>query len=117
MVIWWWIGGWVNTIEIDKISFSCAIAIFYEEKGILVGVIEVGLYGNITRADLARALGFNESFAVVAHHVEYIQGNNNNLAATLSLTEEGAKKHLYGEIWVDPLGPLRADEIFADLSR
>ena len=42
--------------------------------------------------------------------------NDDKLAAPIALTEEEVEKKLYHEIWVEPLGPLRADEIFADMS-
>ena len=48
--------------------------------------------------------------------MENIRGNNDTLAATITLTEEAAEKN-YNEIWVETLGPLRADTIFDDLSR
>ena len=37
-------------------SVVCAVAILHEEKGIIVGGIEVGRYGKLTCAALAREL-------------------------------------------------------------
>ena len=60
----------------------------HEEKGILIGVIEVGRYGKLTRSSLAKAFGLNEILASVTFQVDNIQGNYDTLAATLALTKE-----------------------------
>ena len=87
-----------------------------KEKGILIGGIEVGRYVKLTRAALARTFCFNENLTEVTCKLKNILGNDDTLAATLALTEEELEKK-YNEIWVDPLGPLRVDSIFADMSR
>ena len=40
-----------------RLTVMCAVAIFHEEKGVLIGGIEVGLYRKLTRADLDRSFG------------------------------------------------------------
>ena len=83
----------------------------------LIGGIEAGRYGKLTRAALARGLGLNGSITPVTHQLEKIRGNKYTLTNTLALTEEEAEKQLYDEILVDLLGPLRVDALFYDLSR
>ena len=68
----------------------------------LIGGIKVGQYGKLTRAALARSLGFIGGLTAVTRQVEKILGNNDTLAVTLALTEEETEKQLYHEIWVDP---------------
>ena len=68
----------------------------------LIGGIKVGQYGKLTRATLARSLGFIGGLTAVTRQVEKILGNNDTLAVTLALTEEETEKQLYHEIWVDP---------------
>ena len=56
----------------------------------LIGGIKVGRYGKLTLDDLVRALVLNGSLTEVTRQVENIRGNNDTLAATLSLNEEEA---------------------------
>ena len=49
--------------------------------------------------------------------MENIRGNYDTFAATLAITEEEAYFFIYNEIRVELLRPLRADSIFADMSR
>ena len=69
-------------------TFTCAVAILREEKGMLIEGIEVGRYSKLTRSDLARELGLNGNLTEVTCQVEKIQGNYDTLASTFVLTEE-----------------------------
>ena len=82
-------------------AVACAIAILREERGMIIGGIEVGHYGKITCGALARSFGLNGSITSVTLQVKNIQGTDENLAATLALTEEKAEKN-YNEIRVEP---------------
>ena len=53
-------------------SFTCAVAILREEKGVLIGGIEVGHYNKLTRAALDRASGLNGSITAVTNQVKNI---------------------------------------------
>ena len=50
----------------------CAVDIFLEEKGMPIGVIEVGRYGKLTCSALARALVFNGSLTELTCQVEKV---------------------------------------------
>ena len=50
----------------------CVVAVLREEKGMLIGVMEVGRYGKLTRAALSRAIGLNGSLTAVTLQVEKI---------------------------------------------
>ena len=100
----------------SRLAVAFAIVIFLEERGMLFGGIEVGRYGKLTCAALARAFILNVSLTVVTRQVKNIIGNNDTLSATLTLTKEEVE-NIYNEIRVELFGPLRADVIFADLSR
>ena len=101
----------------DRRQFvACAVLILREERGMLIGGIEVGRYSKITRAALAIAFGLNGSLKEFIRQVENIRGNNDNLDATLALTKEEVE-NIYNEIRVELLGLLRADVIFSDMSR
>ena len=71
-------------------AVTCAVVFLREEKGMLIGGIKVGRYGKLTLDDLGRALVLNGSLTEVTRQVENIRGNNDTLAATLSLNEEEA---------------------------
>ena len=58
--------------EYRRLSEACAVAIFREEKGILVGGIKVGRYGKLTPAALYIAFSLNVSLTSVTHQVENI---------------------------------------------
>ena len=64
---------------------ACAVTILCEEKEIIIGVTNVGRYIKLTRADLARQLGFNGSLIEFTRQVGKIRGNNDTLASTLAL--------------------------------
>ena len=68
----------------------------------LIGRIEVGRYGKLTRFALAISFGSKGSPTSVTCHVENILGNNDTLAATLALTKEEEENN-YNEFWVEPL--------------
>ena len=97
-------------------AVAYAVAILREEKGMLIGGIKVGRYGNINRAALDRSFCLNGGPTAVTFQVENIRGNNDTLAVTIALTEEEAEIN-YNKIWVEPLGLFRADAIFSDISR
>ena len=82
----------------------------------LVGGVEVGCYGNLTCAALARSSYLNGYLMTVTRQVDNIQGSDDTLADTLALTKEEAEK-IYNEIRVEPLVSLMADAIFSGLSR
>ena len=73
-------------------AVSCAVAILHEEKGIIVGGIEVGRYGKLTCSVLVRAFCLNGSLTAVTRQLEEIQGNDEILADTIALTEEETEK-------------------------
>ena len=50
----------------------CAVVIFREEKGMIIGGIKVGSYGKPTCAALYRALGLNGSLTAFTCQVENI---------------------------------------------
>ena len=79
--------------------FARAIAIFCEERAILIGGIEVGRYNKFNRAALDRAFGLNGSLTSGTRQVENISRKNDTLDSTLALTEEEAEKN-YNETWV-----------------
>ena len=58
----------------------------------LIGGIEVGPYGELTCAALARALGLNGSLTEITHKAENIRGENDTISGTLAITEEEAEK-------------------------
>ena len=51
-------------------AVTCAVEILREDKGILIGVIEVGSYVKLTCAALARTLGLNGSITAVTCQVD-----------------------------------------------
>ena len=53
-------------------AVACAVAILREERGMLIEDIEVGRYGKLTRAALARAFGLKGSLTVVTRQVQNI---------------------------------------------
>ena len=55
-----------------RLAFTYAIAILREERGMLIGGIEVGRYGNLTRDALARAFGLNGSLTTFKCQMEKI---------------------------------------------
>ena len=65
----------------------------------LIGGIEAGRYGNLTRDALARAFGLNGSLTTFKCQMEKIRRNDDTLATTIALTKEEAEKN-YNEIWV-----------------
>ena len=83
----------------------------------LVGLIKVGHCDKLTHDALVGSLGLNGSLTEFTRKVQNILGNNYALIYTLALTEEEVEKQIYHEIRVNPLGPLRADALFAYLSR
>ena len=73
-------------------AVACTVAILCEERGMLIGGNEVGLYGKLTCSDLARAFVLKGILTPVTRQVENIRGNNDTLAATLALAKEEAEK-------------------------
>ena len=60
----------------------------------LIGGIEVGHYGKLTRYALDREFVFKGGIIEVTFQVEKVRGNNDTIAATIALTEEEVEKHL-----------------------
>ena len=77
-------------IQNRRRAVTCAVEIFFEEKGMIIGGIEVGRYNSLTRAALDRELGLNGGLTAFTFQVDNIQGNHDTLSATLVLAEEEA---------------------------